>query len=150
VPVLYGPCPKNSDTAINILIDVVQDQSGKQYKMDDYAIRYPTNVLDIADFLVRLTAVQQKLPPILHYSSEEKYTKYEICTVLSGILGLPSSHIIADRTEPPPDLAVSRPKNCQLSTKIITSSIEEAGLGMGFQCRKLEKWFTTYLTQSTT
>lgn len=29
------------------------DQSGKQYNMDHYAIRYPTNVEDIADFLVR-------------------------------------------------------------------------------------------------
>lgn len=55
VPVLYGPAPKNSDSAVNILLDVVTDQSGKQYKMDHYATRYPTNVLDIADFLVRLS-----------------------------------------------------------------------------------------------
>lgn len=51
----YGPAPKNSDSAVNILIDVVQDQSGKTYKMDHYATRYPTNVLDIADFLLRLS-----------------------------------------------------------------------------------------------
>jgi S-adenosylmethionine synthetase len=54
-PRRYGPAPKNSDSAINILLDVVQDQSGKQYKMDHYATRYPTNVVDIADFLVRLS-----------------------------------------------------------------------------------------------
>lgn len=51
----YGPAPKNSDSAINILLDVVQDQSGKQYIMDHYATRYPTNVVDIANFLVRLS-----------------------------------------------------------------------------------------------
>lgn len=51
----YGPAPNNSDTAVNILIDIVSDQSGKTYKMDHFATRYPTNVLDIADFLVRLT-----------------------------------------------------------------------------------------------
>ena len=50
----YGPAPKNSDSAVNILLDVVQDQSGKQYKMDHGATRYPTNVVDIANFLVRL------------------------------------------------------------------------------------------------
>ena len=50
----YGPAPKNTDTAVNILLDVVADQSGKQYKMDHYATRYPTNVIDIAGFLVRL------------------------------------------------------------------------------------------------
>ena len=50
----YGPAPNNSDSAINILLDVVQDQSGKKYKMDHYATRYPTNVLDIASFFARL------------------------------------------------------------------------------------------------
>lgn len=50
----YGPALKNTDSAINVLLDVVQDQSGKQYKMDHYATRYPTNVIDIASFLVRL------------------------------------------------------------------------------------------------
>ena len=53
----YGPIPsgKNSASAINILLDIVKDQSGKTYKMDHYATRFPTNVLDIADFLVRLS-----------------------------------------------------------------------------------------------
>lgn len=51
----YGPAPHNSDSAVNILLDVVQDQSGKSYKMDHYATRYPTNVIDIANFLVRLS-----------------------------------------------------------------------------------------------
>lgn len=54
----YGPAPNNSDTAVNILIDIVSDQSGKQHKMDHYATRYPTNVVDIADFLVRLTGTR--------------------------------------------------------------------------------------------
>lgn len=34
----------------------MQDQSGKQYKMDDYQVRYPTNVADVSrvmDDLVR-------------------------------------------------------------------------------------------------
>lgn len=53
----YGPAPKNADSAVNILLDVVQDQSGKQYKMDHFATRFPTNVLDIAGFLVRLTGM---------------------------------------------------------------------------------------------
>jgi hypothetical protein len=46
----------NSDTAVNILIDVVQDQSGKKYDMDHVATRFPTNVLDVARFLVVLTS----------------------------------------------------------------------------------------------
>jgi len=53
----YGPAPKNSDSAINILLDVVTDQSGKTYKMDHFATRYPTNIIDIANFLVRLSGI---------------------------------------------------------------------------------------------
>ena len=60
----YGPVSKNSESAINVLLDIVRDQSGKQYKMDHYATRYPTNVLDIASFLVRLC----KYPLSLHDS----------------------------------------------------------------------------------
>ena len=53
----YGPAPSNADSAVNILLDVVQDQSGKKYNMDHYQTRFPTNVLDIASFLVRLASM---------------------------------------------------------------------------------------------
>lgn len=54
----YGPTPLNSDSAINILLDVVTDQSGKTYKMDHFGTRYPTNIVDIANFLVRLSGIR--------------------------------------------------------------------------------------------
>ena len=117
----YGPAPSNADSAINILLDVVRDQSGKQYRMDHYQTRFPTNVLDIASFLVRLARKGEplspfffvdwesperprdaQLPPVIHYSAEEPFTKYEICLVLARILGLPHAHIIPDAGPPPP------------------------------------------------
>jgi len=58
----YGPTPSNADSAVNILLDVVRDQSGKKYTMDHYQTRFPTNVLDIAGFLVRLAS---KIYPLL-------------------------------------------------------------------------------------
>jgi hypothetical protein len=57
----YGPAPLNADSAINILVDVVRDQSGKKYTMDHYQTRFPTNVLDIAGFLVRLASMNSSL-----------------------------------------------------------------------------------------
>jgi S-adenosylmethionine synthetase len=117
----YGPAPSNADSAINILVDVVRDQSGKKYTMDHYQTRFPTNVLDIASFLVRLASMNSsllldmpgltreperpksaRLPPIIHYSAEEPFTKYEICLVFARILGLPHTHIIPDAGPPPP------------------------------------------------
>jgi S-adenosylmethionine synthetase len=53
----YGPTSSNAESAVNILIDVVRDQSGKKYTMDHYQTRFPTNVLDVASFLVRLASM---------------------------------------------------------------------------------------------
>ncbi|KAI6107607.1 hypothetical protein EDD17DRAFT_1882790 [Pisolithus thermaeus] len=139
VPVLYGPAPKNSDSAVNILLDVVEDQSGKKYKMDHYATRYPTNVLDIASFLVRLSDLDKPLPRIIHYSAPEPFTKYEMCLIFAKILGLPHQHIVPD--DSPPSGATPRPRDCHLSTK----ETEELGVEGGLGCRKFEEWWIGYL-----
>jgi len=141
VPVLYGPAPKNSDSAINILLDIVQDQSGKTYTMDHYATRYPTNVEDIANFLVRLTGLKKAIPLIIHYSSEEPYTKYEICLVFAKILGLPHSHIIPDDRPPTGAGAATRPRDCHLHTK----ETEDLGLEYGLGLSLFEEWWTERL-----
>ncbi|KAG6888103.1 hypothetical protein C0995_010668 [Termitomyces sp. Mi166 len=145
VPVLYGPAPKNSDSAINILLDVVQDQSGKVYKMDHYATRYPTNVLDIAQFLVRLSGYKGFIPPILHYSAAEPYTKYEICLVFAKILNLPHGHIIPDAQPPTGPGATTRPRDCQLYTRetedLHIGENGDASLGLSL----FEEWWTRHL-----
>jgi S-adenosylmethionine synthetase len=141
VPILYGPAPQNSDSAINILIDVVLDQSGKSYKMDHYATRYPTNVLDIADFLVRLLALEKPIPTILHYSGAEPYTKYEICLVFAKLLGLPHKHIIPEADAPTGPGATKRPRNCQL----YTGETEELGVEGGLGLSLFEEWWSEYL-----
>ncbi|KAK1235828.1 hypothetical protein PQX77_000942 [Marasmius sp. AFHP31] len=141
VPVLYGPAPKNSDSAVNILLDVVQDQSGKQYNMDHYATRYPTNVEDIAGFLVRLTGISVPIPPILHYSGAEPFTKYEMCLTFAKILGVPHGHITPDPDPPKGAGAASRPKDCQLSTEETEKLGVEGGLGLSL----FEEWWTEYL-----
>jgi len=138
LPILYGPAPKNFDSSINILLDVVQDQSGKTYKMDHYATRYPTNVIDVASFLVRLTSVNGPIPPILHYSGDEPFTKYEICLTFAKILGLPHKHIIPDAEPPTGEGAITRPRDCQLYTK----ETEDLGLEGGLGLSLFEEWWT--------
>ncbi|KAG8918726.1 hypothetical protein FRC01_001686 [Tulasnella sp. 417] len=139
VPVLYGPAKKNSDTAINILLDVVQDQSGKTYKMDHYATRYPTNTLDIAAFFHRLAAkfpaesCSVPIPSIFHYSSAEPFTKYEICLIYAKILGVGHDHIIPDSEEPKGEAAVTRPKDCHLSTSVIEDTLKMDVGARGFE-----------------
>lgn len=145
VPVLYGPAAKNTDSAINILIDVVGDQSGKTYKMDHWAQRYPTNVGDIANFLVRLSAYKELIPPsrILHYSGDERFTKYDICLKFAEILGLPHHHIIAD-DRPPSDVdATKRPRDCRLDTT--DTAVLLGGGDNPLALSKFEEWWSTYL-----
>ncbi|KLO19305.1 NAD(P)-binding protein [Schizopora paradoxa] len=144
VPVLYGPAPKNSDTAVNILLDVVQDQSGKQYKMDHYATRYPTNVLDIAAFLVKLAGRDVSVPPIVHFSSAEPYTKYEMCLVFAKVLGVPFAHIIPDAEAPKGEAAVSRPRDCRLDTSA-TERLLDGDLG----CAIFDEWWAERLKRET-
>ncbi|KAJ7892871.1 hypothetical protein B0H14DRAFT_2686179 [Mycena olivaceomarginata] len=126
----YGPAPNNFDTAVNILVDVVQDQSGKSYKMDHYATRYPTCTVDIANFLVKLSAHKKPIPPVLHYSANEPFTKYEMCLVFAQILGLPHSHIIPDAEPPTGAGATTRPKDCKLYTQETEDLGLEDGLGL--------------------
>jgi len=142
VPVLYGPAPKNSDSAVNILLDVVQDQSGKQYTMDHYATRYPTNVIDIASFLVRLSGLtKDPLPPIIHYSAAEPFTKYEMCLIFSQILSLPHKHIVPDAEAPKSVGTTTRPKDCQLYTRETENLLPDGDLrGCGF-----EEWWRGHL-----
>jgi len=146
VPILYGPAPSNADSSVNILLDVVRDQSGKQYRMDHYQTRFPTNVLDIASFLVRLAQRPRDapLPPVIHYSSEEPFTKYEMCLIFARILGLPHAHIIPDAGPPPPGSTV-RPQNTQLSLQ------ETEGLGVegGLMTGGFEEWWVEYLRNRT-
>lgn len=54
IPILYGRTEYNAESAVNVLRDVVEDQSGKTYKMDARQTRFPTNVEDIGRVLYDL------------------------------------------------------------------------------------------------
>ena len=49
VPVLYGEAEVPEESAVNVLLNVVWGaQQGKQTKMDNWSVRYPTNTQDVA------------------------------------------------------------------------------------------------------
>lgn len=111
--------------------------------MDHVQTRFPTNTQDIASFLHRLIlrpTSTNKLPPIIHYTAKEPLTKYEMCLILAKVLDVPHDHIVPDTEEPKGDAAVTRPKNCMLSTKVI-----EEELGMDVGAGLFEQWWTGYL-----
>ncbi|ORY33749.1 hypothetical protein BCR39DRAFT_519029 [Naematelia encephala] len=121
VPVLYGKTEYNAESAVNLLRDVVQDQSGKQYKMDAYQKRYPTNVLDVGRVLFDLAHIDKPLPAILHYTSPAPaMTKYDMCTIIAKYLHLPINHIMPQTEKPTGPGTTERPEDCTLSTTALS------------------------------
>lgn len=88
-----------------------------------------------------ISALKNPIPPILHYSGDEPFTKYEICLIFAKILGLPHKHIVPDAE--PPSGGVARPRDCQLYSKETENLGVEGGLGLSL----FEEWWTAYLKQ---
>jgi S-adenosylmethionine synthetase len=140
VPVLYGsvePDDNNKESAVNVLMDALwksQDKQGdERVKMDDWAIRYPTNTEDVARVCVDIAKCYAEkssgsLPSVLQFSSEDKMTKYEICQKFSEIMGLPMDGLMPEKDggKPGPD-GTQRPYDCHLDT----SKLKKLGIDVG-------------------
>jgi dTDP-4-dehydrorhamnose reductase len=129
VPVLYGPSEDNSESAVNTLIDAVWKSQVPEssVKMDDWALRYPTNTEDVGrvcrDIVIRYIKDRtrlRELPKILQFSSEDRMTKYEICEKFAEVLGLPLDRMIRNKQGNDPNAPVQRPYDTHLSTKGLT------------------------------
>lgn len=137
---------------------------GEKVKMDHWALRYPTNTEDIGrvchgmyrpitfdgisplqfsrltrlvDIAVRYleSADRSGLPEILQFSSEDKYTKYEICQLFGEIMGLPINGIEANTEGNDPNASVQRPYDCHLSTRALKD------LGINVSTQDFKGWW---------
>ncbi|KAG9066052.1 hypothetical protein KI688_001271 [Linnemannia hyalina] len=142
VPILYGATEYNGESAVNSLIDSVKD--GKAVSMDHYGVRYPTNVADVArvvkDLSTKVRHEKVFISGILHFSGEEKYTKYEICQVIAKVLGTSTDHLTPN-AEAPKD-GTTRPYDCHLSNRCL------AGVGINTHCVKFSDWMQGWLNKS--
>lgn len=59
------------------------------------------------------------LPRVLQFSSEDRYTKYEICEVFAQIMGLSLEGMEANTQGNDPAASVQRPYDCHLSTRAL-------------------------------
>ena len=54
-----------------------------------------------------------RFPEILHFSADQKMTKYDMAVLFAEILGVPSDHLVrVDQIDE--KVAVNRPRDCQL------------------------------------
>lgn len=77
------------------------------FRFADIAIKYTTS------------SNPSSLPTTLQFSSEDKFTKYEICELLAEIHNLPLDKMTANTEGNDPKAEVQRPYDCHLSTKAL-------------------------------
>jgi S-adenosylmethionine synthetase len=65
------------------------------------------------------TEDKSALPKILQFSSEDRYTKYEICQLFGDIMGLPLDGMVGNTMGNDPNGSVQRPYDCHLSSQVL-------------------------------
>jgi S-adenosylmethionine synthetase len=87
---------------------------------------------------------KEPLPPILHFSSEEEYTKYKISLVFAKLLKLSEAEIknLVAQPEPPQPAQgeTMRPRDCRLSNRTLAS------LGISIEQARFVDWWAAYLS----
>ncbi|GAA5800524.1 hypothetical protein EDC94DRAFT_628140 [Helicostylum pulchrum] len=143
VPILYGDTEYNGESAINVLIDVVLNHD-KPTVVDNVSCRYPTNVEDVARVIKDLSVAKVKdhkdIKGIYHFTGQESITKYQVCEIVSKILGAPIDHLTPQNTIDKA-ASVSRPENSHLSIK----HLKETGIDTSFV--RLADWFSKNLSK---
>jgi len=71
----------------------------------------------------------------LQFSSEDRYTKYEICEVFADIMGLPLDGLVANTEGNDPNASVQRPYDCHLSSQALKD------LGIDVQTQDFTAWW---------
>lgn len=148
VPILYGECDSPAESAVNVLLDAIQDQ-GQRVTMDAHGVRYPTYVGDVARVLLDLASMAvvrgESMPPTLHYAAREAMTKYDMCLVLSRLWNqvcdapVSSTAHLDPQFEADPHAATLRPGHCKLDVS------ETEMLGIDVSHVAFDEWWRAYL-----
>ncbi len=119
VPVLYGPVMELGESAVtDVARSLLPPLSAR--RLDNWAIRFPTHVDDVADVLLGLTRMKLRdgaIPEgIFQWSGNQPMTKYQMAVSMAKSLGLDHSHIAPDNDPPkgPP-----RPQNTMMDISAI-------------------------------
>ena len=118
VPVLYGDVEELSESSVTSVFKEVL--SRKKTVLDDWAIRYPTHVANVADVLVQISL--RKIAGTHQWSGVEPFTKYDMAILVADILKADTSLFV--RSGEPANGSEIRPKDCHLDR----SSLEALGV----------------------
>ncbi|KAF2826873.1 NAD(P)-binding protein [Ophiobolus disseminans] len=136
VPVLYGSCDEPKDSAVNVLMSQLWaaqklKEGQPRIQVDDYALRFPTNTQDVGRVCRDISKLyldpvnaNRNLFSILHFTSEDQMTKWQICQTFADIMCLPVDGMMPHRPEEDSKDGTIRPYDCHLDTK----ALQELGI----------------------
>ena len=118
VPWLFGPTNELHESGVTALLDTISDRTPA--KIDDWAIRFPTNAEEIAEVLcqcLQQTADGNPLRGIYQWSGNTAVTRYQLALLIGEIAGRDTTHL---QPHSQPTMAEPRPYNCQLDKSRLT------------------------------
>lgn len=145
VPVLYGTAEEPKESSVNVLMETVwkAQENDANIVVDDWAQRYPTNTEDVGrvclDLGSKYLAVHEAEPSIgriFQFSSEDRFTKFEICQLFAEIMGLPLNGVRGQQAAgDDPHASVQRPYDTHLSSQSLKD------LGINVQTQSFKAWW---------
>ncbi|MDF7826787.1 SDR family oxidoreductase [Pontiellaceae bacterium B12227] len=112
VPILYGEVETLEESPVTTLLNELLNPAA--HSIDDWAVRYPTYVGDVAQTLRNWSRTLLNNPEssgIYHMSGAEELTKYDMACAIGDVLHLDHSHLSPDHQPP---AGAPRPENSQL------------------------------------
>lgn len=129
VPILYGDVEYLKESAVTVLFDAVK-QTDKPAVIDDYQIRYPTLVDDVAavcKFIAEKHVSDHTMTGIWHWSGIEAMSKYSMACQMAESFNLPISHLTPN---PNPPTGTPRPHNTALECSKLEAMMQDSGTSM--------------------
>jgi S-adenosylmethionine synthetase len=122
VPVLYGQVESLDESPVTLLATRLGKEQPRTF--DNWAVRYPTHVDDVAEALARILELRQERPDfsgVVHWSGNEALTKYDMALAMAELLGTPRELVVPDNSPP---AGAPRPQNTHLDC----SDLEKLGI----------------------
>lgn len=131
VPVLYGEnvetlAESSVTSVVGKVLDFWRNGAVGRLVLDDWAVRYPTDVADVAKALEWL--VRFRFTGTYHWSGLEAMTKLDMGVATAKLLGLDASLLVGSGA--PANGSETRPKDCHLDRSALEEKMNLSGCGV--------------------
>ena len=146
VPILYGDVENLQESSVTTVVAQVLNLAdpGKDYSksrpllLDDWAMRYPTHVADVADILAQI--VRRRLVGTFHWSGSEPMTKLDMGRVVAEVLGVDATLLRGSGA--PANGSEPRPKDCHLDCSALKAlGVTTPGIPFAVAVKRLVERF---------